>query len=224
MGGAKDLDIGELRDRLGLIRERVTRAGGTDVKIVAVTKTWGAEALIAAHEIGCDGVGENYAQELLAKIVDVKAEQLLPVHFVGQLQTNKVRQMLDVVDVWESVDRASLVDELVKRYVGRPKPPMVLLQVNTTNEPDKGGCAPGEIGSLIERAAGGSLDVRGLMTVGPTSGDVAATSAAFKALAQWADRYGLHEKSMGMTGDYEIAVEMGATSLRLGTAIFGSRR
>lgn len=224
MGGAKDLDIGELRDRLGLIRERVTRAGGTDVKIVAVTKTWGAEALIAAHEIGCDGVGENYAQELLAKIIDVKAEQLLPVHFVGQLQTNKVRQMLDVVDVWESVDRASLVDELVKRYVGRPKPPMVLLQVNTTNEPDKGGCAPGEIGSLIERAAGGSLDVRGLMTVGPTSGDVAATSAAFKALAQWADRYGLHEKSMGMTGDFEIAVEMGATSLRLGTAIFGSRR
>jgi len=224
MGGAKDFDIGELRDRLGLIRERVTRAGGTDVKIVAVTKTWGAEALIAAHEIGCDGVGENYAQELLAKIIDVKAEQLLPVHFVGQLQTNKVRQMLDVVDVWESVDRASLVDELVKRYVGRPKRPMVLLQVNTTNEPDKGGCAPGEIGSLIERAAGGSLEVRGLMTVGPTSGDVAATSAAFKALAQWADRYGLHEKSMGMTGDYEIAVEMGATSLRLGTAIFGSRR
>jgi len=218
------LDIGELRDRLGLIRERVTRGGGTDVKIVAVTKTWGAEALIAAHEVGCDGVGENYAQELLAKIVDVKAEQLLPVHFIGQLQTNKVRQLLDVVDVWESVDRASLVDELVKRYAGRPKSPMVLLQVNTTSESDKGGCNPGEVGALIERALGGSLDVRGLMTVGPTSGDVAATRAAFRALAEWADRYGLHEKSMGMSGDYEIAVEMGATSLRLGTALFGSRR
>ena len=224
MGGAKDLNIGELRDRIGLIRERVTRAGGTDVKIVAVTKTWGAEALIAAHEVGCDGVGENYAQELLAKIVDVKPEQLLPVHFIGQLQTNKVRHLLDVVDVWESVDRASLVDELVKRYVGRPKLPIVLLQVNTTNESNKGGCAPSEIGELIERAVAGSLDVRGLMTVGPTSGDVAATGAAFRALAEWADRYGLHEKSMGMTGDYEIAVAMGATSLRLGTALFGSRR
>jgi len=223
MGGTGALDIGKLRDRLGLIRERVTRGGGTDVKIVAVTKTWGAEALIAAHEVGCDGVGENYAQELLAKIVDVKAEHRLPVHFIGQLQTNKVRQLLDVVDVWESVDRASLVDELVKRYVGRPKSPMVLLQVNTTSEPDKGGCKPAEIGALIERALGGSLDVRGLMTVGPTSGDVAATGAAFRALAEWADRYGLHEKSMGMTGDYEIAVEMGATSLRLGTALFGSR-
>ncbi len=223
MGGAKALDIGELRDRLGLIRERVTRGGGADVKIVAVTKTWGAEALIAAHEVGCDGVGENFAQELLAKIVDVKAEQLLPVHFIGQLQTNKVRQLLDVVDVWESVDRASLVDELIKRYVGRPKLPMVLLQVNTTSEPDKGGCNPGEIGALIERALGGSLDVRGLMTLGPTSGDVAATGAAFRALTEWADRYGLREKSMGMSGDYEIAVEMGATSLRLGTALFGSR-
>lgn len=224
MGGESAVNIGELRDRLGLIRERVTRCGGTGVKIVAVTKTWGAEALIAAHEVGCDGVGENYAQELLAKIVDVKAEQRLPVHFVGQLQTNKVRHLIDVVDVWESVDRASLVDELVKRYVGRPKSPIVLLQVNFTNESDKGGCAPSEIGALIERAVGGSIDVRGLMTVGPTSGDVAATGAAFRALAEWADRYGLHEKSMGMTGDYEIAVEMGATSLRLGTALFGSRR
>ena len=110
------------------------------------------------------------------------------------------------------------------RTVGRPKLPIVLLQVNTTNESNKGGCAPSEIGALIERAVGGSLDVRGLMTVGPTSGDVAATGAAFRALAEWADRYGLHEKSMGMTGDYEIAVEMGATSLRLGTALFGSRR
>lgn len=224
MGGAEALDIGEIRDRLGFIRERIARCGGADVKIVAVTKTWGSEALIAAHEIGCDGVGENYAQELLAKIVDVKDEQLLPVHFIGQLQTNKVRQLLDVVNVWESVDRESLVDELAKRYVGRPKSPMVLLQVNTTNEPDKGGCAPGEIGALIERALGRSIDVRGLMTVGPTSGDVASTSAAFRALSEWADRYGLHEKSMGMSNDYEIAVEMGATSLRLGTAIFGSRR
>ena len=223
MGGSKVIDVGEIGERLGLIRERVTLRGGTGVKIVAITKTWGAEALIAAHEVGCDGVGENYAQELLAKIVDVKAEQLLPVHFVGQLQTNKVRQLLDVVDIWESVDRASLVDELIKRHAGRPKSAMVLLQVNTTNEPDKAGCAPSEIGALIERAVGGSLDVCGLMTVGPTSGDIAATSAAFRALAEWADRYGLHEKSMGMTGDYEIAVEMGATSLRLGTALFGNR-
>ena len=223
MGGAMALDVGELRDRLGLIRERVSRCGGADVKIVAVTKTWGAEALIAAHEVGCDGVGENYAQELLAKIVGVESERRLPVHFIGQLQTNKVRQLIDVVDVWESVDRASLVNELAKRCSGRPNAPRVLLQVNTTNEPDKGGCAPGEIGALIEIALARSLDVCGLMTVGPTSGDGAATREAFSALVEWADRYGLREKSMGMTGDYEIAVEMGATSLRLGTALFGIR-
>lgn len=221
--GVSGIDVGQLRDRLAAIRERVSRIGGADVKIVAVTKTWGPEALSAAREVGCDGVGENYAQELLAKIADVRSDERLPVHFIGQLQTNKVRQLIGVVDVWESVDRISLVDELVKRCAGLAAAPRVLLQVNTTSEPDKGGCDPSQVGLLLETALAGSLNVCGLMTVGPTSGDESQTRSAFESLVALADRYKLREKSMGMTADYEIAVELGATSLRLGTALFGSR-
>ena len=125
-------------ERLAAVRERIRLAGGTDVTVLPVTKTFGLEACWAASLAGCAAVGENYAQEVVAKL----GGRSLPfgVHFIGQLQTNKVRALAPIVDVYETVDRASLVAELAKRVPGAT----VLLQVRTTGEDGKGGCAPAD--------------------------------------------------------------------------------
>lgn len=219
------MDVELLRQRVGEIRDRIHRAGGVDVQLIAVTKAWGADALIGAHEVGCDGVGENYAQELIDKIALVPPAQRLPIHFIGQLQKNKVRSLIDIVDVWQSVDRASLVDELIKRSCAsvRSTSSCIMLQVNTTGEPAKAGCGPADVSALLARALEGGLQVCGLMTVGPTSGEVGRTRQAFRLLGELADAHGLVERSMGMSGDFEIAVEHGATLVRLGTVLFGER-
>ncbi len=219
------MDVERLRQRFGDIRDRIRRAGGVDVQIIAVTKTWGADAMIGAYEIGCDGVGENYAQELIHKVALVPPLQRLPIHFIGQAQTNKVKSLVDIVDVWQSVDRATLVDELIKRLRLRSnaQPASIMLQVNTTGESTKAGCDPADVSTLLARARQGGLQVSGLMTVGPTSGEVDLTRQAFRLLGQLADQHDLGERSMGMSGDFEIAVEQGATSVRIGTALFGER-
>lgn len=213
------MDVDQLRNRFGEIRRRIDQLGGTGVQIVAVTKTWGADAMIGAHEIGCDGVGENYAQELVHKLELVEPSQRLPIHFIGRIQTNKVKVLIDKVNVWQSVDRASVVDELIKRSVQAA----IMLQVNSTDEPSKAGCDPTEVPKLLARARAGGLTVSGLMTIGPTSGDEDHTRRAFGLLSDLADELGLPEKSMGMSGDFEIAVEQGATLVRVGTALFGQR-
>ncbi|MHB1129584.1 MAG: YggS family pyridoxal phosphate-dependent enzyme [Ilumatobacteraceae bacterium] len=219
------MDVERLRQRVGEIRDRIHRAGGVGVQLVAVTKTWGAEAMIGAHEVGCDGVGENYAQELIRKIALVPPSRRLPVHFIGQMQTNKVKLLIDIVDVWQSVDRASLVDELIKRSRLRAKttPTSIMLQVNTTGESTKAGCDPADVPILLARAVEGGLLVSGLMTIGPTNGEVGLTRRAFRLLGELADAHGLVERSMGMSGDFEIGVELGATLVRVGTALFGER-
>ncbi|MEO8362948.1 MAG: YggS family pyridoxal phosphate-dependent enzyme [Ilumatobacteraceae bacterium] len=215
------MDVKQLRSRFDDIRRRIDRLGGTGVQIVAVTKTWGPDAMIGAHEVGCDGVGENYAQELLHKLEQVATDQRLPVHFIGRIQTNKVKALIDKVDVWQSVDRAQVVDELIKRS-DKPGTP-IMLQVNTTDESSKAGCDPGEVQKLLARARRGGLVVNGLMTIGPTSGEGERTRHAFALLSKLADEFGLPEKSMGMSEDFEIAVEQGATLVRVGTALFGQR-
>lgn len=220
------MDGKQLRSRFDDIRRRIDRLGGTGVQIVAVTKTWGPDAMIGAHEVGCDGVGENYAQELLHKLEQVAPDQRLPVHFIGRIQTNKVKALIDKVDVWQSVDRAQVVDELIKRSDNAGSPSggaAIMLQVNTTGESSKAGCDPSEVQKLLTRARGGGLTVNGLMTIGPTSGDDARTRHAFALLSDLADEFGLPEKSMGMSEDFEIAVEQGATLVRVGTALFGQR-
>lgn len=219
------MDVELLRQRLDDIHSRIARSGGVGVRVIAVTKTWGAEAMIAAHEIGCDGVGENYAQELMHKIALVPPVRRLPVHFIGQIQTNKVKSLIDIVDVWQSVDRVSVVDELIKRSRLRMKADSIsiMLQVNTTGEGSKAGCEPAEISTLLARATTGGLVVSGLMTIGPTSAEADSTRRAFRQLCELADDHGLAERSMGMSGDFEIAVEQGATIVRVGTALFGER-
>ena len=211
--------------RVAELRDRITRAGGIGVGIVAVTKTFGIDAWSDAMFAGCEAVGENYAQELIAKSQQVDPAKRLPVHFIGQLQTNKIKSLFDIVDVWQSVDRASVVTELVKRQMARTSAGRceILVQVNTTSETDKGGCDPTEVEALVHQARQGGLDVTGLMTVGPTDMDPFKTRAAFALLKRMAADLGVEQLSMGMTADVEIAVEEGSTLVRVGTALFGQR-
>ena len=188
------------------------------VTICAVTKGFGADAVLLAHRLGCDAVGENYAQETVAKIAESGAAHP-PVHFIGRLQTNKVKALAAVVDVWQSVDRAALVDEIAKRAPGAK----VFIQVNATGEPDKGGCPLTDVAALVERARAAGLDVLGLMTVGPTTPDPQRTREAFATVRRLADESGLAGCSMGMSGDVDIALAEGSTLVRVGTALFGER-
>lgn len=220
MGGPREgIDASEVSERVASVRARIAETGTSGVAIVAVTKSFGVDAIVAAHAAGCDGIGENYAQELIGKASAIPPG--LPVHFIGRLQSNKVRALTGIVSVWESVDRTSLIDELARRIEGAPA--RVLLQVNTTAEPSKGGCEPAEVAGLLERARRGGLAVEGLMTVGPTEGSQAESAAAFGLLRRLADGLGLGHCSMGMSNDWEIAVAEGATILRLGSALFGAR-
>jgi pyridoxal phosphate enzyme (YggS family) len=213
--------VAQVAERLDAVRARIAGAGGHDVRVVAVTKTFGLDAVLAAAAAGCDGIGENYAQELVAKLSGRPSELALPpVHFIGQLQTNKVRSVVPYVDVYESVDRASLVDELGRRAPGAT----VLLQVRPPGDgAGKAGCDLDEVPALLERCRERGLVVRGLMTVGPTTGGPVAARPGFRAVRAMVDRWGLDVCSMGMTDDLEVAVGEGSTQVRVGSALFGPR-
>jgi len=212
-------------ERVAELRARMARAGGQHVAIIAVTKTFGIDAWNDAKFAGCEAIGENYAQELNAKSQQIAKADRLPVHFIGQLQSNKIKPLFDVVDVWQSVDRDSVIKELVKRQSGRESQGQceMFLQVNTTNEADKGGCEPSQAEKLVGQAREGGLLVTGLMTVGPTDSDPVRTRDSFRLLKTMAGDLGVHQLSMGMTSDVEIAVEEGSTMVRVGTALFGQR-
>jgi pyridoxal phosphate enzyme (YggS family) len=199
------------------IREEVARASSTPVAIIAVTKTFGHDAIRAAVAAYCDAVGENYAQEVLAKVEESPFG--LPVHFIGAIQSNKVRQLAPYISLWQGVDRESVISELGKRAPGAE----ILLQVNTTNEDTKSGVPPQEVEALLAAGVKAGLAVRGLMTIGPTSGDVRDAEKAFLSLRSLADSLHLPECSMGMSDDYRVAVDCGSTMIRIGSRLFGPR-
>jgi pyridoxal phosphate enzyme (YggS family) len=211
----------EVADRLDELRREIAavdRPWTHDVEVLAVTKGFGGEAIEAAVAAGCSSIGENYAQELLAKR-DV-VERLGPVvHFIGRLQSNKVRQLVGVVDVWASVDRPGLVDEIARRAPGA----RVLIQVDTTGDPGKGGCPSGDTPALVARARDLGLEVDGLMTVGPTGEPPEAARSGFRTVRALVGELGLAVCSMGMSGDLAVAVGEGSTQVRIGTALFGPR-
>jgi PLP dependent protein len=211
------IDPAPIRARLEVITERIIRAGGHGVEVLAVTKTFPAAVIDAVAEAGCAAVGENYAQEIVAKWPEVTHRPRL--HFIGQLQTNKVKALAAIVDVWETVDRPGLIAELAKRAPAA----RVLIQVDATGEPGKGGCAPDDALTLVDIARAAGLDVVGMMTVGPTSGPPAAAAPGFTLVRGLVDRAGLQTCSMGMSADFEIAVACGATQVRLGSALVGPR-
>ena len=215
------LDMDSVRERLSRARDQISRAGGVGVRIVGVTKTHPAEVVAMAVAAGVDAIGENYAQEIRAKesaLAEARRSGT-EVHLIGSLQSNKVRMIVGRVDVVQTVDRSSLVGELARRAPGQ----RVMVQVDATGEPGKGGCQVSDVPALVEECWRLGLVVEGLMTVGPTSGDPLATARAFAATRRLVDGLGLVECSMGMSGDLEIAVAEGTTMVRLGTALFGPR-
>jgi pyridoxal phosphate enzyme (YggS family) len=210
-------ELGDLAERLQRVRRQIAAAGGPNVEILAVTKGHPVEVVRAAVEAGLTAVGENYAQELVAKLGDATFD--VSVHFIGQLQTNKVRHIVDLVDVYETVDRPALVAELAKRA---PRA-HVLVQVNSDGQSSKGGCPPSEVESLVTSAAASGLVVDGLMTVGPTTGGPGAARAGFHLVRGMCDDLGLATCSMGMSDDFIVAVQEGSTRVRLGSVLFGVR-
>lgn len=205
-------------DRVGEIRSRIAELSSRRVDIIAVTKTFGVDAINAAVRAGCEGIGENYAQELLSKVATGFAS--VPVHFIGHVQSNKVRKLAPFVDLWQTVDRSSVVTALSTHGGAGTR---VLLQVNTTAEPQKGGVEPEGIDALRSEAEARGLVVEGLMTMGPTEGDLTAAEKAFVQLRRLADEQGLSVCSMGMSSDYEVAVSAGSTMVRIGSRLFGPR-
>lgn len=218
-----------MAERLDALEDRLDVLSGGRTALLPVTKAFSAEAVRAVLATGRTEVGENYAQELIAKDTELAVDGAgglsvdgsngpIRWHMIGRVQRNKVRRLAGTVSLWQTVDRVDLVDELVRRAPGA----RILVQVNPAGTPDKGGCPPVDVDGLVSRAADGGLEVVGLMTVG-VIGDSEATTAAFRTVARLADTLGLAERSMGMSDDLESAVEHGSTMVRIGRALFGDR-
>jgi PLP dependent protein len=209
------IDPVEVSDRVLAIQEDARRITGHSVLLIAVTKSFGCDAIAASVAAHCDGIGENYAQEILEKANCLGA----PLHFIGALQSNKIRQIAPYVSMWQSVDRASLVSGIAQHSPGAE----VLLQVNATGEATKSGVDPSGLDDLRQQAQDVGLAVKGLMTLGPTSGTRDQRIGAFRVLRALADAQDLPICSMGMSEDYVEALECGATMLRIGSGLFGAR-
>ena len=221
----------DLAARLAAARERIDAAierggHGQRVTIVAVTKTHGADAVRAAWDAGLTDVGENRVQEALRKMDEVD----VPVrwHLIGHLQRNKAKAVERFALV-HSVDSTRLAEAVSEVGASRGRPVDVLVQVNASGEATKGGFAPDALGDEVERlAALPGITVRGAMTMAPLDADEATLRRVFQGARDARDllaRSGLpaRELSMGMSGDFETAVEEGATMVRLGTILFGAR-
>ncbi len=201
------------------LRERIAAITDRPVRVVAITKGHPAELAAAALRAGFTELGENYAQEMLAKIEALGEERASAAnwHFVGHLQSNKVRLLAGRVGLWQSVDRRSLVGELAKRDPGAS----VLIQADLAGTEGRAGAPRKEVAPLVEHARASGLDVRGLMGVAAPEPDRA--RAGFSWLASTARHLGLSEVSMGMSGDLEAALVAGATMVRIGSDLVGPR-
>jgi pyridoxal phosphate enzyme (YggS family) len=210
-----------VRERIAAAAERAGRRAD-DVLLVAVSKTVEAERVKLAIDAGVAALGENRVQEAKAKVAALGRP--VPWHLIGHLQTNKVKDALATFDVIQSIDSLDVARECERRAAGAGRPVDVFLEVNVANEPSKGGFAPDALSAALDAVAGlAHLKVRGLMAIPPIVERAEDSRPAFRALRTLAERHGLGELSMGMSGDFEVAIEEGATVVRVGTAIFGPR-
>lgn len=201
---------------------RLARRSPDEVGLIAVSKTHGAEAILPLLEAGQRAFGENRVQEAEAKWPALRARWPdVELHLVGQLQSNKAEEAVALFDVIHSVDRPSLIDALAKAAAKSGRRPDCFVQVNVADEPQKGGCPVADLPAVLERCAAAGLRVRGLMCLPPADVEPA---PYFALLAKLARRHGLDGLSMGMSQDYGTAVTLGATLVRVGTALFGERR
>ncbi len=192
------------------------------VALIAVSKTMPADVILPVLEAGQRVFGENYVQEAKAKWPALK--ERFPdaqVHMIGPLQSNKAREAVELFDAIHSLDRESLAKELAREIARSGRAPTLYVQVNTGDEPQKGGVSPAEIDGFLEscRVHHGLL-IEGLMCIPPAEDP---PSPHFALLAKIAARHGLRGLSMGMSADYEAAIQLGATHVRVGSAIFGAR-
>ena len=215
-------------DRLAEVRRKIAeaaRGAGRDpaaVTLVAVSKTHGAERVQELIDAGQRIFGENRVQEAEDKFPALKAAHPdLELHLIGPLQTNKAREAVALFDVIQSVDRERLAATLAKEMERAGRRPACYVQVNTGEEPQKAGVLPAEVDAFVAACRDTHrLPVVGLMCIPPVDED---PSLHFALLAKMAARNGLDRVSMGMSADYETAVRLGATHVRVGTALFGSR-
>lgn len=223
-------NLARVRERIAAASARVSRRTPGEVRIVAVSKTQSAAAVLEAIAAGVDAIGENRVQEAAAK--RSLASGTVPWHLVGPLQRNKVRQALEHFDLIETVDRPELADRLETLLAPLDRVLPVLIEVNIGGEPQKSGVTPASTPALVEHLLERSphLRLEGLMTVPPYDADPQRSRPHFSALrglaADLAARFDTKPLalSMGMSDDFEVAVEEGATWIRLGRVLFGERR
>lgn len=213
--------------RLSDIRDRIARAATTaqrdsaDVQLIAVSKTHDAAAIRPLIDAGQRIFGENRVQEAAAKWPELRETTSgIELHLVGQLQSNKADDAVALFDAIHSVDRPSLVTALAQAMEKAAKRPACFIQVNIGDEPQKGGCVVADLPALLAEARAADLLLAGLMAVPPLGLDPA---PYFALLAKLARDNGLSGLSMGMSDDFETAVTIGATHVRVGTALFGAR-
>jgi uncharacterized pyridoxal phosphate-containing UPF0001 family protein len=209
-------------ERLAAIRHRIGGASPEPgrVTLLAVTKGFGPEAVRTAVAAGLVAVGENYADELVAKAAAVAADPgHAPVwHFLGSIQRNKVPRLAPLVACWQGVGRIEEGRAIARRRPGA----QVLVQVDVAGLPGRGGVPPAEVPDLVSALRAEDLDVAGLMAVG-APGTPEAARPGFREVTRLADALDLRVRSMGMTDDLEVALEEGSTMVRLGRALFGDR-
>jgi PLP dependent protein len=216
---------GDPAQRLALVRTTLAaeaKAGGhAPPSLIAVSKTFGADSIRPLIAAGQRLFGENRVQEAQAKWPELLAETPgLELHLVGQLQSNKAADAVGLFQAIHSVDRPSLVTALARAVAVAGRQPILFVQVNIGAEPQKGGVAIEDLPALLAQAAAQRLVIEGLMAVPPAEKDPA---PYFALLAKLARRHGLRGLSMGMSQDHDVAARLGATHVRVGSALFGAR-
>ncbi len=220
MSDATLLTLSELEHNASDLASRIMATGveAGAVTVLAVTKTFPIEVVALARSAGFVDLGENYPQELAKKAAATSQDVGIRWHAIGQLQRNKVKLIAPFVALWQTVDRVELVETIARHSPSAN----VLVQINLTNDPHRGGCRLSEVESLVTKITQAGLVVQGLMTVGPLPGEGNA-SAGFRAVRAMVDELGLSICSMGMSDDFEIALGEGSTMIRIGSALFGKR-
>jgi len=223
-GPSYSAGVSSAAERRERILERIARSASlakrdpADVQLIAVSKGRSAEAIQALIDAGQRDFGENRVQEALAKWPALLASYPgVSLHEIGRLQSNKAAEAVRLFDQIHSVDRRSLLDALVKEAGKAERAPPVYIQVNIGEEEQKGGCAIGAVGELVEAVRASPLPLAGLMAIPPLGLEPA---PFFALLAKLARRHDVAGLSMGMSSDFEAAVMLGATAVRLGTALF----
>jgi len=212
--------LAEVRDAIANAAQRAQRRAD-DICLIAVSKTHDAEAIRPLIAAGQRHFGENRVQEAAAKWPELREEAPdIVLHLIGQLQSNKADDAVVLFDVIHSVDRSSLVKALARACDKAGKQPRLFVQVNIGDEDQKGGCATADLPALLAEAKEAGLTIEGLMAIPPAEVEPA---PYFALLDELAERHGLPLRSMGMSGDFETAVMLGATHVRVGTALFGAR-